>query len=232
MKNLLKSIIRGTIIGIIAGVSLNVLFNYYPLFEDVQIDDSELLIPYGSFSYNEKTYNHTIRIISNDSACSAVVIDDHYALTAAHCVTKFFSRLDTDKEFYVFDENGRATLISAKPVALHLSRDIALLMGNFIDFSYARVDYMGLDPLEVDNELTSCGFPSAQELVYCVKWRLKGSYDFRHLAQGVVIQKGCSGGPVFNRFGNVIGVNSAVFGEDFLIGPTVGVLHDFGIQPQ
>lgn len=228
MKQLLRSIIKGTIIGVIVGIALN----YYPLIEDVQFNESELLVPYGSFSFNFKTYKSTIRIISEDSACSAVVIDDRYALTAAHCVTKSLNRIDVDKTFYVFDEDGRATLISAKPVALQLSRDVALLMGNFVDFAYAKVDFMGLDPLEVDDQLISCGFPSAQELVYCVKWRLKGAYDFRHVAQGVVIQRGCSGGPVFNKFGNVIGVNSAVFGEDFLIGPVVGVFHDFGIEPR
>ena len=228
MNRLTKSLIRGSIIGLAIGAFLN----YYPMVDELQIDESEILVPYGSFSYNYKSFGHTIRLLSNDSACSGVVIDDHYALTAAHCVTGLFQKLNTKKIFYVYDENGQPTDTIAKPVAAHIVRDVALLSGDFVNFNYAKVDYMGVDHMEVGDELLSCGFPSAQELIYCVKWQLTGSYDFRHIARGVVIQKGCSGGPVFNKYGNVIGVNSAVYGEDFLIGPMVGIFNEFGIEPR
>lgn len=225
LKNLINSAIKGLVIGLL-------LVGGFRLLEgaEVQIDEKNLIDSYGSFTFNNKQYGHTIRIVSDDGSCSAVVIDDHYALTAAHCVVNTFQRLNTDLVFSVFDEQGIFTFISAKPVAANLSRDVALLKGNFSAFSYASVDFAGVDSLDFEDSLLSCGFPSAQELLYCAKWRFKGSYDFREVAAGVTIQKGCSGGPVFNKYGRVIGVNSAVFGERFLIGPIVGVLDDFGIQ--
>lgn len=229
---MLKRLLKSMLIGLGIGCTLLYVTSFISSFNEIQIDDSEVLLPFGSFSFNDKLYKPVIRIMSSDGACSAVVIDDRYALTAAHCVTNFFNRLDTSIVFSVFDEEGNFTFRSAKPVAAHLGRDVALLTGDFKNFAYVKVDFMGIDPLDVGDQLTSCGFPSAQELVYCVRWKLSGSYDFRHLARGVTIQKGCSGGPVLNRFGNVIGVNSAVSGEDFLIGPVVGVFNDFGIEPR
>lgn len=227
MKNLLKKTIRVILLSL-AGYYL-VFIYLLPSFE-LQFNEEVILPFYGTFSSNKKNHGHTVRILSRSGACSAVIIDDNYALTAAHCVVDSFQRLDPDLKFSIYDEFGNDTFTIAKPVAAELSRDIALLKGKFLDFEYASVDYMGQDRIKVGDSLLSCGFPSAQPFMYCADWKLSGSYNFRHTATGTVIQKGCSGGPVFDEYGNVIGVNSAVYDDKFLIAPVVGVFDEFGIQ--
>lgn len=212
---------------IILGTALALAKTFLP--DEVQV--VETLEPYGNFNFGEKLYDPAIRIISTDGICSAVVIDNNYALTAAHCVTGFFDTMDPNQVFMVYDEVGQYTNVTIRPVAANIAKDIALLKGNFNKFRYAAVDFYGRDRMQLGEPLLSCGYPSGQPYLYCADWNLTGSNDFRHTAEGIVIQKGMSGGPVYNKeTGNVIGVNSAVFGSSFLVGPTVGVLSDFGID--
>src|ERR1041385_3095624 len=46
-----------------------------------------LEVPFGKHNYNsQRIFNGMIRIETEDSVCSAFVIDDNYAITAAHCL--------------------------------------------------------------------------------------------------------------------------------------------------
>ncbi len=141
-----------------------------------------------------------------NSYCTAFVIDDNYALTAAHCV------LDEDGytslgKFTVKNHEQKLTTTLAEVAAVNLREDAALLVGDFTTFDYLPVDFrgnllmIGLNGMPV----TSCGFPRGGPAV-CVKQEVQSSFFFSYAAIGSVYLPGMSGGPVLGPERLVVGI--------------------------
>jgi V8-like Glu-specific endopeptidase len=174
-----------------------------------------------------RQYKPVVRIIMETGFCSAVVISDSYALSAAHCATNMFGLISKEK-FLVQDESQTYGVVG-EWAAIEKFRDIALIKGDFSKFERMRVDFSGKQQSKIFNKLVvSCGYP-AGGLPYCsVNW-LSGNTNFQIQARGGQLQKGQSGGPVIDENGWVIGVNSAVSDVGIIIGPVLGVNNSWGI---
>lgn len=177
-----------------------------------------------------KMHPAIIRLVNPDGYfyCSGVVIDAHYALTAAHCVTNSLGGLKDD-EVTVYDKyNNKAT--TAKTVAADALRDVAFIKGDFNEFEAAAVDFPGLY-LKLGMHMNSCGFPAGQFYEFCAELIHIGNRNFQIRTVGGPIFKGMSGGPVYDKeSGVVIGVNSAVDENSVIISPLVGVLETVGLK--
>lgn len=174
-------------------------------------------------------YNAVVRISTPmHSFCSGVVVDDSHVLTAAHCVTNSWRRLDTGT--FLVSDNTDTAVVKAKAIASDSYRDVALLQGNFSEFTEMTVDWSGKTKLDGSTLLQSLGYPGTQRDLYTPNLWYAGSYTFQIIANGGPIFMGCSGGPVIDvKSGVVIGVNSAA-GSYVYIGPVVGVLEQWGLR--
>ena len=171
--------------------------------------------------------NPIIRIGSHEYSfiCSGVVISKEFALTAAHCVENEIKQLNTDA-LYIFDVNGNYITNNAKAVSMDGLRDIALIHGDFSEFSAYEVDWTGryFTQFQVSKVALACGFPSGESL-FCPLIFYSGNYLFRLAFTGGPIQKGQSGGPVLITVGDkfiIIGVNSGVTFNSVIVAPVVG----------
>lgn len=163
-----------------------------------------------------------IRLDTGGSFCTGVVIDNNYALTAAHCV-------NIDDTIHVYDRYNVDTMVIAHTAALDTLRDIALVIGDFRAFKPVTVDFSGLE-VSTGMIATSCGFPAGQLTLYCIDLVHVGNRYFQYRMTGLPLFQGCSGGPVFNRLtGHLIGINSAVDHNSIIISPLVGFKDELGL---
>ncbi len=174
-------------------------------------------------------YSGIIRITNFKSSCSAVVIDDNYALTAAHCVTGTMGGMLKD-DYAVIDENYRYTGVYSNAMAIDNSTDLAILVGDFRQFSRFKVDFEGKSIKKIKDMTTvACGYPLTGSL-FCSETKLTGNFLFRLTAKEGIGLPGSSGGPVFNDNLEVIGVMSAVTPMGLLYAPVLGADASFSIK--
>lgn len=184
---------------------------------------------------NQYIYSQTnshesiIRLVSPQGYfyCTGVVVDKNYALTAAHCVVNDLG-LMSEEDVIIYNSKSINTGMVAKTVAIDKYRDVAFLKGDFSNFTPQTTDFNGTH-VKTGMKLKSCGFPSGQYDLFCVDLIQNGNRYFQYRATGMPIFKGCSGGPVYNEQGVVVGVNSAVDENTIIIAPLVGVLETVGL---
>jgi hypothetical protein len=158
--------------------------------------------------------------------CSAFVIDDNYALTAAHCIVDEFNTLKKDIPINVYDLNNIKTIV-AYPASVNKRRDLGLVIGDFRGFNSAVLDESKIEFKE-DYVVTSCGFPFGQQDLYCPEITIKGNTFFGLRGKGIIFP-GMSGGPVLYN-GKVVAVNSAVAEDHVILMPLIGALSSLGVK--
>lgn len=173
-----------------------------------------------------RNYEAIVQIKSKSGGCSAVVVDDNYVLTAAHCVQTTFGHDKSPIE--VFDHQGGQTDSHVYVAAFYPDYDVALLRGDLSEFKYIELE--SYHAVQLNKYHVSCGFPSLQNRVSCVPVLPTSNYYFYISATGFII-RGMSGGPVIDpETGKVIGVNSAAGPDRIFIAPTFGILGLFNIE--
>ena len=196
------------------------------------VKNEELVnVQYEGFIQN-KTFKYPgiIRLHNEERQffCTGVVIDNNYALTAAHCVNKNLEggapRLSSD-DILIFDQRGDFTKVIARAGAMNTRLDYAVIRGDFKDFEKYPISSSEAPELYSNNFIyISCGYPMGQKALLCVKLQPIGNEYFAVKAKSEKgLYPGMSGGPVFYN-NTVIGVNSHV-GDDFVaFSPLIGYL--------
>jgi len=173
-------------------------------------------------------HSSIIRIENNIdlNSCTAFVINDKIAVTAEHCLSAPKSDLDELKQmmgppdmtrpvpivsdyFAVYNSKGENTYIVA---SLSHKRnkedtDIAFLKGNFVNFNKMPIEVNEFK-IKMHDELTSCGYAGSFSPPACNGGEYVGSVTFYGVMNNYVA-KGMSGGPVLNKQGRAVGVNSS-----------------------
>ena len=184
---------------------------------------------YGEMPTNP-IYSSNIRLtIDYSFFCTAVVIDKHYALTAAHCVTDMWGIMIPNLiQVRDFDDFINGPTVRA--VALDRYRDVALLRGDFNNYNAAKVNWTGAGLEDITTyKIIQCGFPSGGAH-FCSIGDVTGNYFFQLRTKMTQVYQGMSGGPVYKSDTlEVIGVNSAASSDGNVVGPLIGVRENFGI---
>lgn len=151
--------------------------------------------------------------------CSASVVSDKYAITAAHCIAK-----NMDIDISVSDVNDVDTGIIAKPKEYNTQLDYAVIEGDFRQFAKLELE-TDTDKLMHSwskDDLVTCGYPMGGAL-YCNDLYNAQPFNFDWQATAH-LYPGMSGGPVIDKeTGKIIGVNSAVFENKSYFAPAVGI---------
>ena len=164
-----------------------------------------------------------------------VISEDGYVVTNNHVIE------DADEILVEFPD---LTEYSAKVVGIDKNIDIALLKIEadkalpFVKFGDSDVARVGDWVMAIGNPLGQ-GFSVSAGIISARNRTLTGSYD-DYIQTDAAINRGNSGGPLFNMDGDVIGVNTAILsptggsiGIGFsmssnVVGPVVAQLKEFG----
>lgn len=161
--------------------------------------------------------------------CSAVVVSDTYALTAHHCVEvcrqvhPFAPAVckpnPPGMSLTIGDKNG----IHIRPVTVHAMGlvDYAILKGDFkgIERAKMRVNYEYV----LDEDTISCGYALPSAVPTCQSGTVTSFYFFSLKDDTTLLSRGMSGGPVYNKKGEVIAVNLAQAKKGAIYAPIRGV---------
>lgn len=192
----------------------------------VQVDEKEIE-PYRLTRRDDAKYSAEIRIFRKFTMCSAVVISDIYALSAAHCATNTFGFM-VDEPILVLSKNNLYSGVKAKFIAIEKYRDVALLKGDFKEFN-TRVPNFNYSIGDSYSLYTACGFPGNSDF-HCATLKFVKNNFSKYEMSGEPIFQGMSGGPVYDVLnGYIIGVNSAISKDNVIIGPLVGLVDEWGI---
>jgi S1-C subfamily serine protease len=158
--------------------------------------------------------------------CTAFVIDDNYAVTAAHCLVD-----EVGNSIRVHTSSDAFTGLLATVAGYDQRSDQGLLLGDFKAFNKVRMETETAEAAYATVLLT-CGFPHAQKSVLCTPFEVIGAEDFMVAGKHAAMYPGMSGGPVVNlETGHIVAINSAVEGDHALVAPTIGLYGMFGIEP-
>lgn len=162
--------------------------------------------------------------LMGSNSCSATIISDRYAITAAHCIpplAEMYGYLLSVGKPPIFVVG---TKIAAAPVVNNERLDVALIEGDFASLNRGvEVDRFKGEVYEVKEALL-CGYALFTDVLRCTKAKRIGNSFFSAKFDTVGIP-GQSGGAVLSLDGKLIGVIQGV-DEDGLthVGSTTGVL--------
>lgn len=157
--------------------------------------------------------NPIIRIASAVKYCSAFVINDRFALTAAHC-------LDPGDKFLVYSATGQL-ITTAEAYSAYRTLDYGAITGDFSRFSALALATQFACAEHIPSLYFACGYPGGQRELACTTVRTTNVDTFAVLGIGAGYP-GMSGGPVINTATQKVeGVVSAMKEDKFVIAPLV-----------
>lgn len=247
----LVTLIRLTIVMGVIALCMNYAFKTP---KNVQLGRQENLQAFSrDQDYSNKDFPALVQLITKDKHkgfCSAFVVSDNYAITAAHCLVDEDREMKSSNEIMLrsievvdpetAEKQGLITPIEIVGVAL--AQDYALVTGDFSRFTKFRIDVTPVVTQHVFNRevlpgisipLYAVGFPNgikdavALEQVNCIP-----VYDYFGCAG--IMYHGMSGGPVIDpTTGVVLGVNHAIGPNgDTYFKVLLGIFEAFNVEVQ
>jgi len=130
----------------------------------------------------------------------------------------------TTLKFGVYNTEGKPTMTMANYKISYPESDVALIEADFSGFN--KVDFIS-DTFTFKNKdkLTSCGFANGIVPLRCTNGEFLGTWFF-HGEMTAFVAKGMSGGPVLNKEGKVVGVNSSRFNDVSRFGILFGLMSE------
>lgn len=248
----MRSILRG-IIRAVASVTILIIaaLSYYYFLTEVknlQVNPSlysntetlENALPaFDPTAVNQGQLPAIVRLeIDGKYTCTAFVISNDYAITAAHCVVTAYRKLITTEVDIVSE--GRKLSLKANTVGSYAAGDLALLKGNFKEFKKLKINagfnsaIIALDSSQKMIPLFSCGYPRGVADVICYS-QVRCSPYFDIIACQGLLYRGMSGGPAmaYNPESQELvafGLNSAMTPDSTLLAPLIGLFEVFNIK--
>jgi S1-C subfamily serine protease len=129
----------------------------------------------------------------------------------------------------VVNDDG-SVKVHAKAVGVYTRMDHGLITGNFKDIPGAK---LSSDQLDIPKAVVACGYPLGSFALNCYLLIPRINDGFLIKCSGGPLLPGQSGGPVFDKSGNVVGLNVQVYDAEQQGGvaytPVVGILSIFKI---
>lgn len=178
----------------------------------------------ASPNFLELAKKSVVRIsILGSSTCSATIINDKQALTAAHCIP-------SNEEFFMYlisTQKPPMYLVASKletfPLISNERLDAAIIQGNFASLHKADVDLYSAEIFKVDKAVL-CGYPLFSNTLRCDVANRVGN-SFFTAKFDIPGLPGQSGGAVFSMDGRLIGIIQSVDDNGHTrAGSTTGVL--------
>lgn len=161
--------------------------------------------------------------------CTAFVIDVHYAVTAAHCISDGTTLKKTP--IFIRDDQGKSTNIQVTAAGFSNRSDFGLLLGDFSKFRVVEANFTDYS-FNNKHKYAACGFPYGQTKMVCNDFIPTGTDLFLVTGKGY-LTPGQSGGPVIDKTtGLAVGINSQACetGSCFGVYPLQGYLGAFNIE--
>lgn len=210
------------------------------LFQKQQFKQVEKLQDLPKFpmiqDFDRKVFPAIVRIEDSNGqfVCTGTVVSDDYVLTAAHCLLN--ENFEMSRETYKIvtlpgyvEAVKTVRTIDAKAAAVNKRADYALIIGNFKELTKMQLIPTIVDIWNGGNPVVTCGFAYGEKLASCFSINKAGYYNFG-FATDAPLYPGMSGGPVVNRAGYIIAVNSYVEGNTSVCMPLVGLFDSLSIE--
>lgn len=203
-------------------VLFTVLYFGYNIIKENSIYRPELLDKNIQKKSNSKGVASPLIRLENKigTFCSGVVIDEHYALTAAHC----FNNIQTKYFKFMVRSIGYAIQTEAKLAATVNYMDIAVIRGDFKLFKNFKTT-----STMTGTKFRACGFPHGGINYFCTSLTNLTPQLFSIGARGFVYP-GMSGGPVLNENNEVIGIISYSSRGHIGFYPIINILSYLGVR--
>jgi len=183
-------------------------------------------VPYGELSAPVVDSSPVVRLVDpvQRIGCSAFIVDDNYAITAAHCLNSSGSLPTYDIKLFL---NNTNTYVAAKAAGYDTNTDMGLLTGDFHELSKTKVNLTS-DGFAGNGPYIACGYPRGQKVLACTQLVVDGTSLDYIMAQSH-FHHGMSGGAVIDTSNHTaVGIISAMddAGEAYVV-PLIGFLGVF-----
>ena len=220
--------------------------------KNVQLGRQENLATYShDQDYSRKEFPALVQLITADTHkgfCSAFVVSDDYAITAAHClVDEDGDMKDSDsmmvRAIEVTDPETaikQSLITPLEIVGLSLAQDYALITGDFVRFTKFRIDVSPVVTQHIFNRevlpglsipLFALGFPNGiKDAVALEQVKCFPVYDY--IGCSGLMYHGQSGGALIDpTTGTVLGVNHAIGPNgDTYFKVMIGIFEQFNVE--